>query len=175
MTPDERIAELEHLLARASQDLEPALARNAVLNAVSGGVGRDLEARLAKDSHSSHKPPPSDGLKGRLPWTRSHWCCLPAGSHTAGADALGLAVEAFVVLSRPARGRDRNLPWANGVRLADISTRSILDGTWRAGSSPRCHRRRRSARHCQGGWHRQAGSCPQQRTAVGSRQRAGQV
>jgi transposase len=32
---------------------------------------RDLEARLAKDSHNSSKPPSSDGLKRQLPRTRS--------------------------------------------------------------------------------------------------------
>ena len=32
---------------------------------------RDLEARLAKDSHNSGKPPSSDGLKRQLPRTRS--------------------------------------------------------------------------------------------------------
>jgi transposase len=67
MTPNERIAELERLLARQSQQLELALARNAVLEE----YVRELEGRLAKDSHNSNKPPSSDGLNRQLPRTRS--------------------------------------------------------------------------------------------------------
>ena len=60
MTPDERIAELE---AENRQQREQIA---ALLERV-----RDLEARLAKDSHNSSKPPSSDGLKRQLPRTRS--------------------------------------------------------------------------------------------------------
>src|SRR6476469_7995681 len=48
MTPEERNAELE--------------AENAVLRALLERV-QELEARRAKDSHNSSKPPSSDGLK----------------------------------------------------------------------------------------------------------------
>ena len=58
MTPDERIAELEGILAEQRQQLAVALAVNAVLQA----RVEELEARLAKDSHNSSKPPSSDGL-----------------------------------------------------------------------------------------------------------------
>lgn len=58
MTKEARIAELEGLVARQQQQLESVLAHNAVLQA----RVLELEARLAKDSHNSSKPPSSDGL-----------------------------------------------------------------------------------------------------------------
>src|SRR5690348_12117599 len=58
MTPDERIAELEGLVRQQRQQLEVVLAQNGVLQA----RVQELEARLAKDSHNSGKPPASDGL-----------------------------------------------------------------------------------------------------------------
>lgn len=60
MTPDERIAELEAVNAQQREQIATLLERV-----------RDLEARLAKDSHNSGKPPSSDGLKRQLPRTRS--------------------------------------------------------------------------------------------------------
>ncbi|MGO8947412.1 MAG: DUF6444 domain-containing protein [Ktedonobacterales bacterium] len=58
MTPDERIAELEGILAEQRQQLDVALALNAVLQA----RVEELEARLAKDSHNSSKLRSTDGL-----------------------------------------------------------------------------------------------------------------
>ncbi|HEV2460861.1 MAG TPA: transposase, partial [Ktedonobacterales bacterium] len=58
MTPDERIAEFEGLVRQQRQHLEVVLAQNAALQA----RVQELEARLAKDSHNSSKPPSSDGL-----------------------------------------------------------------------------------------------------------------
>jgi endonuclease-3 len=63
MTPDERIAELEAETARLRAD-------NAALRAqVEALLGRivELEARVAKDSHTSHKPPSSDPLGRKRP------------------------------------------------------------------------------------------------------------
>jgi transposase len=60
MTPEEEIASLR--------------AENAALREqVAALLGRvhELEARLAKDSHNSNKPPSSDGLKRQVPKTRS--------------------------------------------------------------------------------------------------------
>jgi len=60
MTSAERIAELEAENAQQREQIAALLERV-----------RDLEARLAKDSHNSGKPPSSDGLKRQLPRTRS--------------------------------------------------------------------------------------------------------
>ncbi len=60
MTPAEEIAALK------AENAEQRAQIAALLERV-----RDLEARLAKDSHNSGKPPSSDGLKRQLPRTRS--------------------------------------------------------------------------------------------------------
>jgi hypothetical protein len=52
----ERFAELEAENARQREQIALLLERV-----------RDLETRLAKDSHNSGKPPASDGLKRQLP------------------------------------------------------------------------------------------------------------
>src|SRR5579864_9469258 len=60
MTPAEEIAILKAENAQQREQITTLLERV-----------RDLEARLAKDSHNSGKPPSSDGLKRQLPRTRS--------------------------------------------------------------------------------------------------------
>lgn len=60
MTPAEEIALLKAENAQQREQITTLLERV-----------RDLEARLAKDSHNSGKPPSSDGLKRQLPRTRS--------------------------------------------------------------------------------------------------------
>jgi transposase len=59
-TPDERIAELEGENQRQREQIAALLARV-----------QELEARLAKDSHNSSKPPSSDGLKRKTERTKS--------------------------------------------------------------------------------------------------------
>jgi transposase len=56
MTPDERIAELEAENARQREQIAALLERV-----------QELEARLAKDSHNSNKPPASDPLGRKRP------------------------------------------------------------------------------------------------------------
>src|SRR5258708_31692302 len=59
MTAAVRIAELEGIIAQQQHQLDRVLAQNAGLQA----RVEDLEARLAKDSHNSSKPPSSDDLR----------------------------------------------------------------------------------------------------------------
>jgi hypothetical protein len=60
MTPDDRIAELEALVAQLYEQLSVLLAENQA-----------LRERVAKDSHKRHKPPTSDGLQ-RGPRSQRH-------------------------------------------------------------------------------------------------------
>ena len=67
MKPDECIADLEALVAQQREQIATLLTQNAALRTRL----QELEARLAKDSHNSHKPPSSDGFKRQAPRTRS--------------------------------------------------------------------------------------------------------
>lgn len=60
MTPEKEIAALR--AENAQQREQITILQERV---------RDLEARLAKNSHNSHKPSSSDGLTRQLPRTRS--------------------------------------------------------------------------------------------------------
>src|SRR5258708_6358967 len=60
MTPEGRIAELEAENARQREQIAALLGRV-----------QELEARLAKDSHNSGKPPSSDGLARKVDRTKS--------------------------------------------------------------------------------------------------------
>ena len=68
MTADERIAQLEALVAQQREQI-----------AQLGAYVRELEGRLAKDSHNSSKPPSSDGLRRK---TRS--LRRPSGKKAGG-------------------------------------------------------------------------------------------
>lgn len=90
MTPEERIAELKAENRRQGEQIAVLLARV-----------QELEARLAKDSHNSSKPPPSDGL-GRT--TRS--LRTPSGKKPGGQ--VGHRGETLRFGSQPRR--DRGVP-----------------------------------------------------------------
>jgi transposase len=62
MTPDDRIAELETLVAQQQAVVVQLREQVIVLLA----EHQALQERVAKDSHNSHKPPTSDGLQRRL-------------------------------------------------------------------------------------------------------------
>lgn len=83
MTPDERIAELEaeNAALRAQVREVPGLREQVTL--LLGRV-RDLEARLAKDSHNSGKPPSSDGLARQPRPRRTKSLRTPSGKTAGG-------------------------------------------------------------------------------------------
>src|SRR5258707_12828759 len=87
MTPDDRIAELEGLVRQQRQQLEIVVARNALLQA----RVQELEARLAKDSHNSGKPPSSDGLARRTKSLRKRSGKKPGGQLGHRGETLRLA------------------------------------------------------------------------------------
>src|SRR5215471_1413091 len=68
MTPENRIAELEAENQRQREQIAALLVRV-----------QDLEARLAKDSHNSSKPPSSDGLKRKTKSLRTRSGKKPGG------------------------------------------------------------------------------------------------
>jgi transposase len=78
MTPEEEIAALkaENAALRAQVSELPLV--RAQMEALAAQV-RDLQARLAKDSHTSSKPPASDGLKRRTKSLRK-----PSGKKAGG-------------------------------------------------------------------------------------------
>jgi transposase len=99
MTPDERITKLEGILAEQRHQLDLALALNAVLQA----RVEELEARLAKDSHNSSKPPSSDGLARKTKSLRRRSGKKPGGQVGHRGETLRLvAAPDTVVEHRPA-------------------------------------------------------------------------
>src|SRR5262249_58944519 len=83
MRSDERIAELEAENALLREQVTSLLARV-----------QDLQARLAKDSHNSSKPPSSDGLRRKPKSLRK-----PSGKKAGGQ--LGHRGETLHVVATP--------------------------------------------------------------------------
>jgi transposase len=109
-----RIAELEEINAQQQHQLDLVLAQNAALRA----RVEDLEARLAKDSHNSSKPPSSDGLARKTKSLRRRSDKKPGGQIGHRGETLRLvAVPDAVVEHRPARCGtcQRSLPTAAPV------------------------------------------------------------
>lgn len=93
MTPDERIAELEAENQRQRGQIAALLVRV-----------QELEARLAKDSHNSGKPPSSDGLKRTPKSLRKQSGRKPGGQLGHRGETLHLAATPDTVVEhRPAR------------------------------------------------------------------------
>src|SRR5258707_1410537 len=90
MTPDDRIGELEGLVRQQRQQLEIVVARNALLQA----RVQELEARLAKDSHNSGKPPSSDGLARKTKSLRKQSGKKPGGQLGHRGETLRLVAAA---------------------------------------------------------------------------------
>jgi transposase len=92
MTAEERIAELEAIVTQQREQIEQLQASI-----------RDLEARLAKDSHNSSKPPSSDGLRRKTKSLRAKSGKQPGGQLGHRGETLRLvAVPDEVVEHRPA-------------------------------------------------------------------------
>lgn len=92
MTPDARITQLE---------AENATLREQVV-ALLGRV-QELEARLAKDSHNSSKPPSSDGLKRKIKSLRARSGKKPGGQLGHRGETLRLVAQPDAVVEhRPA-------------------------------------------------------------------------
>jgi transposase len=94
MTPEERIAELEALVGQQRQHLETVLAENAALQV----RVQELEARLAKDSHNSSKPPSSDGLARKTRSLRRKSGRKPGGQLGHRGETLRMVVEPDTVV-----------------------------------------------------------------------------
>src|SRR5262249_4771489 len=113
MTPHERIAglEAENAALRTQVSAVPGLRGQAMRSCWRGCGTR--EARLAKDSHTSGKPPSSDGLK-RKTWSLRTPSGKKAGGQLGhrGATLRLVATADAVVEQRPAvcAGCHRELP-----------------------------------------------------------------
>ncbi len=103
MTAEERIAELEAIVARQREQIVQL-----------GAYIRDLEARLAKDSHNSSKPPSSDGLKRKTRSLRAKSGKKPGGQLGHRGETLRLvAAPDAVVEHRPAHCSQCRTPLAD--------------------------------------------------------------
>jgi transposase len=100
MNQDERIAAIEAENRQLRHALDMALAQNALLLE----HVQELEARLAKDSHNSGKPPSSDGLARKTRSLRRRSGKKPGGQLGHRGETLRLvATPDAVVEQRPAR------------------------------------------------------------------------
>ncbi|MGH2487312.1 MAG: IS66 family transposase, partial [Ktedonobacterales bacterium] len=98
MRADERIIELEDRVREQSQQMVVLLARNVALEA----QVQELEARLAKDSHNSSKPPASDGLARKTRSLRRRSGKKPGGQLGHRGDTLHVvALPDTLVEHRP--------------------------------------------------------------------------
>jgi transposase len=99
MTPAERIADLEAVVRQQREDIERLLSVNTELQE----RVRELEGRLAKDSHNSGKPPSSDGLARKTKSLRKRSGKKPGGQIGHRGETLRLvAVPDAIVEHRPA-------------------------------------------------------------------------
>src|SRR5229473_6882453 len=103
MTPAARIAELEAENAHQREQIAALVARI-----------QELEARLAKDSHNSSKPPSSDGLARKTKSLRRRSGKKPGGQLGHRGETLRLVgVPDAVVEHRPARCAHFQTPLAD--------------------------------------------------------------
>jgi transposase len=91
MTPEARIAELEAVVAHQREQIATLLGRL-----------RELEARQAKDSHNSSKPPSSDGLGRKTRSLRKKSGKKPGGQIGHRGETLHLVATPDAVLEHRA-------------------------------------------------------------------------
>jgi transposase len=124
MTPEERIASLEAENARQREQLAVLLAQNTVLLA----RVQELEARLAKDSHNSSKPPSSDGLARKTRSLRRRSGKKPGGQLGHRGETLRLVAEPDTVVEhRPAVCTSCQAPLDGEVPVVLRERRQVQD------------------------------------------------
>lgn len=102
MTPEERIAALEAENARLREQVRELPALREQIELLAAQVA-GLQARLAKDSHNSSKPPSSDGLRRKTKSLRTPSGKKPGGQLGHRGETLRLqATPDVVVEHRPA-------------------------------------------------------------------------
>ena len=84
MTPEARIAELEAVVEQQREQIERRCLERV----------QELEARLAKDSHNSGKPPSSDGLGRKTRSLRKKSGKKPGGQLGHRGETLRLVADA---------------------------------------------------------------------------------
>ena len=124
MSQDERIAAIEAENCQLHQQLEVALAQNRLLLE----RVQELEARLAKDSHNSSKPPSSDGLRRKTKSLRKPSGRKPGGQLGHRGETLHLvAVPDTVVEHRPAACTHCQVALGGSEPVVLRERRQILD------------------------------------------------
>jgi transposase len=117
MTPGDRIAQLEAENQRLREQNLTLLARV-----------QDLEARLAKDSHNSSKPPSSDGLKRTTKGLRQKSGMQPGGQLGHSDETLHLvAMPDDMVEHRPAACAHCHAPLADDAPLVLRERRQLQE------------------------------------------------
>jgi transposase len=117
MTPAERIAELEAVVEQQREQIAALLERV-----------HELEARAAKDSHNSGKPPSSDGLARKTKSLRRRSGKKPGGQLGHRGETLRLvAMPDVVVEQRPARCAGCQAPLAADAPVVLRERRQVQD------------------------------------------------
>jgi len=117
MTPEARIAELEALVEQQREQITTLIERV-----------RDLEGRLAKDSHNSSKPPASDGLARKTRSLRTRSGKKPGGQIGHRGETLRLvAMPDAVVEHRPDVCEQCQTPLREGAVVVVRERRQVHD------------------------------------------------
>src|SRR6516162_130505 len=115
MTPAERIAQLEALVEQQREQIAALVERV-----------HELEARVAKDSHNSSKPPSSDGLARKTKSLRRRSGRKPGGQIGHRGETLRLAAAPDVVVEhRPAHCSRCQTPLGEEVPVALRERRQV--------------------------------------------------